>query len=385
MNKKILILAHSCEGTTGVDDELWQYLKDRDYREVVLVKFPFLNSKNGSVKTQILKDGRQFQKESSIRFYRPEPLSYLKDWLYAVYYGLRFGRGSDLILCTTNLITTAGLLLRRLGVGRRVGYIMIDYTPVRYKNPLLNRLYYWLDRRACYGADAVLPFDPAMTRGRAEDGQLDLKKIKKTIVSPFGNNSELYQSADYESFDPKKIVYFGGVLKNKGADLFVPIVQSLIKHGLKDFHFECIGGGDLDFLREQIAAAKLASYFTVHGRVQDHHEVERMLMGCGLAIAPYYPEDKNNFSYYADAAKVKVYLGCGLPVVITAVPPVAKALVARDAGVIAEYDADDFARQIIKIMKDTKAYAKYRRNAIEFGREFAWPKIFDRVLKELGD
>lgn len=383
VNKKIVILSHSCEGTVGIDDELFQWLQDEGYREAVLVKFPFVHSTTGAIRTDVFRGGKIYRYRSLIKFYKPEVLSFAKDFFYAFYYCLRFGRGADLVIGSNNLLSAAAILARKLGAVKKVAYNIIDYTPRRYSNGLINSIYYWLDRRACYNSDVVMPLDPAMTRGRSDDGQLNMNWVKQLVIAPFGNNSHRYSEKDYAGADAKKIVYMGGVLKNKGADLFVPIAKSLIKAGLKDWHFEVIGGGDLEFLREAVAKAKLDDYFTIYGRVQDQAEMERMLMSCGVAIAPYFPEDKNNFSYYADAAKVKVYSGCGLPVVVTAVPPVAKAVEAAKAGLIADYDADDFAAKIMAICGDQKVYAKYRQAALKFGRDFAWPTIFSKMMTEI--
>ena len=381
--RKIVILSHSCEGTVGIDDELFSWLQSSGYKQAVLIKFPFIHSTTGAIKVAVLNEGKISHYRSAIKFYRPEVLSYAKDWLYAVYYLMRFGRGADLVIGSNNLLTLAAVLARRLGIVKKVAYNIIDYTPRRYDNSFLNRIYYALDRRASYTADVVMPLDPAMTKGRSDDGKLDLKRVRQLVISPFGNNSHQYKSSDYEAADRRKIVYMGGILKNKGAELFVPIAQALLKQGYKDWHFECIGGGDVDFLKQAVAENKLSDYFTIYGRVQDQTEMERMLMGCGVAIAPYYPEDKNNFSYYADAAKVKVYSGCGLPVVITQVPPVAKAVAEAGAGLIAKYDAEDFASKIRQIVDQPAAYNRYHQAALRFGRQFAWPTIFQKMVDDI--
>jgi len=66
----------------------------------------------------------------------------------------------------------------------------------------------------------------------------------------------------------------------------------------------------------------LDNYFKIYGSINNHITIEKILMSCGIAIAPYSSIDKNNFSFYADPGKVKFYLGCGLPIVITDVPPI---------------------------------------------------------------
>ena len=103
-------------------------------------------------------------------------------------------------------------------------------------------------------------------------------------------------------------------------------------------------------------------------------------MTCGIAIAPYSSIDKNNFSFYADPGKVKFYLGCGLPIVITDVPLIAKDIEKNQSGLIAEYNSVDFCNKIIFILNN---YDLFKRNAIKFGKEFDWNVIFRKSLKEI--
>ena len=100
-------------------------------------------------------------------------------------------------------------------------------------------------------------------------------------------------------------------------------------------------------------------------------------MKCALAIAPYNPNDKNSFSFYADPGKVKVYLGCGLPIVITEVPSIYKILVQEKAGLTAKYEGKDFADKIEKVMEDIK---NYRSNARQLGLKYSWDSIFSEAF-----
>lgn len=376
--KKIALFAHVTEGTSGLDDELVLYLRKNGAREIVYVKFPFTFSSRPSVKVFRYIDGKECYSESLIRFYKPEPLSYIKDFLYAIFYGIQYCRGVDLFIGMNNLLAFSGIVLKKLHLVKKVAYYMIDYTPIRYDNVILNNLYYRLDKLACYHSDIVLPLHEKLIEGRVNHGRIVRDRVRY-VVTPFGNNSDMYADEEYTRFDRKKIVYFGGVMKSKGAELFVPIIQELIKRGNTDVVFECLGGGDTEYLRNQVKANSLEKFFNIYGRIEDHQEVEKMLLGYGVAIAPYYPEDENNFSYYTDPGKVKVYLGCGLPIVITDVPPIAQNLAERGAGLISRYDASDFAEKIMKIL-DPVRYNGYRGRAIVFGKEFSWKKIFSRVF-----
>ena len=106
-------------------------------------------------------------------------------------------------------------------------------------------------------------------------------------------------------------------------------------------------------------------------------DVEKILLKCSLAIAPYNPNDKNSFSFYADPGKVKVYLGCGLPIVITKVPEIYKTIVKEKAGVTANYGAKDFADKITDILGNIE---EYRGNARKLGLGYSWDSIFTNAF-----
>lgn len=384
MNMKIqqnsfTIFAHAIEGTTGVGDELTEYLFKEKAQKIVLIKFPFFFSTKKAIKVYIITQHKKLSRESIIKFYKPEIVSYIKDFLYALYYGVFFCRNTELLICTNNLLATAGIFLKKMGFVHKVVYYMIDYTPKRYSNFVLNKIYIALDNFACENVDIVWSLNRQMLQARFDNNGLSSERVTYAIV-PIGNTSHLHKITDYENFEQNKIVYFGGILKSKGAELFVPIAQSLLSRGISQFTFILIGGGDVAYLRQKVKRNKLEKYFKIYGPIDNQRKIESMLFHYGVAIAPYFPEDKNNFSYYADPGKVKVYLGCGLPIIITDVPPIAKDIVRKKAGLIAGYNADAFANAITHIIKSKRIYREFKNNAVKFGKDFSWDAIYKKAL-----
>lgn len=375
---KCTVYSHNVENTTGWDDEFVSYLLKQKVPHVVKVSFPFYNSTTKSIKVFYYKNNKITRLTSRIKFYKPELISYGKDFIYGLYYGFKYAKNSDLFVGMDNLLVVLGIILRKLGIVNKVVYCMIDYTPVRYKNSILNKIYYLIDKFACSKCDIIWPLTREMIEGRAEAGIVNLSKIKY-FVTPSGNNSDMQKPSDYNKYTRNIIVYFGSMVKSKGAELFVPLVEALISKGLKNFTFTCIGPGEIDLMKMEAVKKKIDKYFKFYGIIKDHREIEKMLLKYGVAIAPYYPVDKNNYSFYADPGKLKVYLGCGLPVVTTAVPPIAKIISARNAGEIAKYSANDFAEKILKIIT-TDEYINYRKNAIELGKEYAWNSLFKNAI-----
>jgi len=381
INKKIVIYSHNGHNSTNGnwDEELVSYLLNHKCRYILHIRFPFGKDSLKSIRLFFYKNSKKKERESLIKFSQPEIISYFKDIIYGFYYGFIHFKNTDLFVGTNNLLVLVGLFFKNIGFVKKVVYVVIDYTPIRFSNELINSLYYFLDKIACYHSDVVWTLNTNMLKGREKDGRVNLRKVNFR-EAPFGNNSLSLTESDYSNYDKNKIVYFGGVMKSKGCELFIPLVKSLLVKGLTNFKLEVIGGGDIDYLKKEIAVNNLGDYVNVLGRIESQEEINGILLKCGIAIAPYYPEDKNNFSYYADPGKVKVYLGCGLPIVITDVPPIARDVVANKAGLIAEYRADDFADQVLKILRN---YEYYRDNSIRFGRKFDWNNIFDKALSKI--
>lgn len=371
--QKAVILAHYA--ATGATEELRDWLNRKKVREVVYIAFPFMNSASSAVTVSVYRRGALVSSTSSIvRFKKPEPLSYIKDVLYGLWYGMRFCRGADIAVCGDNLLAFIGLCLTAIAGVKHVVYYMIDYTPVRYKNPVLNALYYALDRFAAYHAE-VWPLIEKTIRRRFEDGKLDELRVRSWQPVPYGTHL-----SHAKRYDPRAIVYMGGLIKNKGAELFLPVLEELRRKD-KRYRMVIVGAGDhLNELTDDIRRRKLAASVTLYGHILDFQKVLSILSLTGVGIAPYFPDDPNNFSYNTDMGKLKVYIGCALPVVVTDVPPFARVLAEKKAGRIARYDAKDIAEQVHTIVK---AHARYRKNARALGEQFTWEKIFTKAFAQL--
>jgi len=379
--KKIAIFSHNYAQTSGWDDEFISYLLAQNKFNIVNIRFPFVASKDGAITINFYKLQEKHSKKSIIRFYRPEVVSYIKDFILGMYYGIKYCRNYDLFVGLNNLLVLVGIVLKKIGWIKKVVYCMIDYTPRRYQNSVLNRIYYFIDRLACEQADVIWPLHQAMIDGRVRDKKINPSKIN-FFITPSGNNSDHYTDQDYKQNSQFTIIYFGGIVKSKGAELFIPIAKKLLARQITNFKFECIGPGQIEDLKKEIIENNLTPYFKVYGPIEDMKTIEQKLLTYGVAIAPYYSQDKNNFSFYADPGKVKIYLGAGLPIVITDVPPIAKDIVKQQAGLIAEYSATDFADKIIQIWAPQN-YSNFRKNAIIMGQRFAWSKIFNSALSHL--
>ena len=108
----------------------------------------------------------------------------------------------------------------------------------------------------------------------------------------------------------------------------------------------------------------------------------KLLTSCGLALATY-PSEGSTYKLYSDPGKVKIYLACGLPILITDVPPIAKTLQERGAGKIVEHNPMSLARAVNAIGMDYNGYKLMREQAIVLAAEFDWEVIWRRTFASM--
>ncbi|MGE4131816.1 MAG: glycosyltransferase [Bdellovibrionales bacterium] len=378
---KIVFLSHETEGVTGFPSAFADYLKLKNAK-LVYIKFPFFMSTKKEISVEYYKGERLInQEKSSIRFYRPELLSYLKDVLWLLIWGRSHVRGADFVLASNNLLGFVAYLFRKWGLIKRFSYLVVDYSPTRFGNPLAEWLYRKLDSFVATRADSVWTMSLEMLKGREADGRFRLTDVNYRLA-PMGNNSAQIFANGPVPNDPKQLVFIGNAnAKNVRADFLLHVVQELKRRG-HDFHLHFFGPGDTTRLKQAVREGRIDNLVRFHGLIPDSLDLERRLSLCGIGLAPYDPNLKDNFSQYADPSKIKVYLGCGLPVITTSVPPIARDLEEQKAGMIADLTPTEFAEKIEFLWGRPDIYQQYRENAQKLGETFYWPRIFDRLIHE---
>ncbi len=377
---KLAIFSHFSD--TGAAEELRDWLLSLKIKELVYISFPFggrsKSSADREVRASVYRKGKLVRTRGSmVRFKKPEIISYTKDFIYALYYGVLHCLKTDILFCGDNLLSSAGNILKFFRIIKKTVYYMIDYTPVRYKNPIINGFYYYLDRKASYGSDVVWPLSERTIEGRFEDGKLDSERVRWYSV-PYGNHFSEYSGGF--KHNKNNIIYMGRIDRLKGVELLVPIAEFLRK---KTDVIKITVVGDGPYFRdftEEIKIRGLSDSIFFTGFIEKFEDIMKILQTGGIAVAPYYPFDKNNYTYYADPGKIKSYLGAGLPVVLTSVPPIAEVIKEKGAGLIADYTPSSFGEKIIEIMNN---YDEFEKNALDLGRLYDWKKIFSDAFKRL--
>jgi glycosyltransferase involved in cell wall biosynthesis len=281
------------------------------------------------------------------------------------------------------LAAARGLGERGLGRSERVVLWSVDFTPNRFgPGTALTRLYDKLDRLGCVRADARVELSEAARDAR--DSRLRLEDDRPpTHVVPMGAWLDRVPVVPPDGFESRRIVFLGHLTAARGVSVLLDALAVLRSRGVVAT-LEVIGGGDqLASLEERAIELEIADAVRFHGFVADHRDVERLLAQGAIAAAPYVPGEAS-FTRWADPGKLKAYLGAGLPILLTDVPPNAGEL-AREAGAeIVSCEAASIADAIEALLASPDLWRARRAHALRYVRRFDWPVLFGPLLERLG-
>ena len=368
----VVIVSHVA--FTGHSQQLENFLKKR-VKRLVFIGHPFTYAEQKSSFALVYEKGEIKSKIEAPKIVMHEILSYLKDFILTFYFIFRLRGRFDIYFGVDPLNAFAGLLLKRLGIVRTVVFYVIDYAPVRFSSAILNNIYHFVDRVCVSRADYTWNLTSAMLNARARRGMLG----RNQMVVPTGTN---LRYVPIEEIDKRSIVFLSHLRKGQGIELILEAMPILIEKfpGVK---LLIIGTGPLaEYFKKEVEKNNLKNNVIFLGYVENHEEIEKIISRCRVGIAPYVP-DSISLTWYADPGKPKVYLGCGVPVVITRVPEVAFEIEKWGAGIAINYNKEEMANAVLKLLSDDEFYCQCRQKALELATTYTWDNVFYRAFQTM--
>lgn len=293
----------------------------------------------------------------------------------------RFLRGApkaQLYVGLDNLNAFTGIVLRALGRVDTVVYYVIDHTPKRFGNPVLNWLYAAFDKLCCRLCDHLWVLGDRMRDAKLARGA----DPARTHIVPIGVDLGAIGKVGPATQKPE-LVFLSYLAKVKGVQLALEAWPAVLR-AVPKARLTIIGGGPYaGELKALAKALKLGAAVRFSGRVDDHRAVLKSLKGFKAGLAAYLP-DAENYAYWADPAKPKEYLAAGLPVIVTRVPWIAEEIERRPMGLAIDYEAGALAVACIRLLKDRAFHARCRKNALDFMRHGDWDSSFKAAFTKMG-
>ena len=370
--KSVLLVGHVTE-SYGPMQALPQYLAPRAGK-LAVISHPFAfsgipvssccYSSRGSAKVVLTRP----------RYSGPEVFRYLTGVLLTVHFALHLRTRFDLYIGSDCLNALAGLLLRAVGLAKKVVFYEYDYTPRRFQNRILNRVYHAINGIAARYSDMVWDNPPNLGHARASQGV----RPERNIRVPHGVDVHEVPSPAADRIRREVLAYTGHVTEPHGLQAVVEAIPDVVQH-VPQVEVWILGSGPFEAtLREMVEARGMSDRFRFMG-FTTHTNTLQTLPYCGIGLATYM-DDVNGTFKHAEPLKVKDYLACGLPVLITRVPSIAGTIESEGLGLAVSYDRSDVSAALIKLLTDDDFYRRCRRNVSRHRSTISWTYTYDHAL-----
>jgi glycosyltransferase involved in cell wall biosynthesis len=340
------------------------------------VALPFGYSGIPSASFQRFRAGRLFAESAGHAAQGWDPWLWTKDFLYVLRCG--WGAGGGLFIGVDALNALAGLVLRALGRVDAVAFYVIDYTPQRFSNPLLNAIYQLVDRIAATRSDVVWNLSERM------------REVRRSQGVPEGRNQLLPVGVELEAVKlpkaaPRKrsLLYMGALHDNKGLQLIVQAFpRVLAKVPAAELHIVGFGPFEAE-LKRLVAASPARKRIHLPGGL-GHDELFEKVPRFRVALAPYL-DAPGSYTWWCDPTKPKEYLACGLPIILTKVPWIWELIAdaRKPMGIAIDYNEEDLVQAMVRLLKDDAFYLRCRRNALAYARGLSWDGQFKAAFGRL--
>lgn len=378
--QRIVIVAHKY--LTQPDDELVEYLNGERRHKVLHICHSFPDAPDRCSFFRLYERG-QLVREGRTRDYRawPDPLVYLKEMFFTLLWTVRHGPRWDRYIGMDGLCAAFGNLLRMFGVVGRTVFWAIDFVPRnRFKGRIRNMVYGGVNRHGNASSDEMWDLSPRMADARAELAGIPRSTYRHHKVVPYGVWLERIRHYGFGECEQLTVVFMGHLLEKQGAQLVIRAIPRILQ-AVPGFVFKIIGGGQYRDRLEQLAKQLgVDAHCRFVGQIADLQHVEEEIARSALAVAPYI-RALDTWTAYADPGKVKTYLACGVPVLLTDVPWNAREIEQNGCGSIITEDIGEIAESIVRHL-DAETNQRMRERARRYALQFDYRNIFRAALPE---
>lgn len=376
INEKSFIIATHVYAP-GPAQELLKYLNDKKCRKIMFIGHPlFFDSNLKGSGFDIFENGVNVKSEYSVIKKIPEILSFFKVFVLNIFWVILYGRSFDVYVGSDNLNALSGVVLKFFGLVKKTVYYVIDYNPKRFSNKVLNFVYHKIDQICVRYCDETWNLSPRMIEGRKE--HFNFADGNQKVV-PMGVWYDEMPRVLYENCQKHTLGFIGHILEKQGLQLVINCLPELSKK-FPDVKVRIIGDGPyLENLKILAKDLGVERYIDFLGFIKEQKETNKLISECALGLALYDP-DKASFSYYADPGKIKFYLSCGVPPVLTNVPLISEEIISKNSGLISNYDANSLI-ECLAVLSDETKMKEFRITASALGAKYAWDNIFGDALK----
>ena len=349
--RKFIFIRHPLNG--GYNSKADIFIQDRDCPRMGTV--PILKTKRSGV------------------------IRYILDFISTVNLVRNTGEKWDIFIGVNSLNTLAGIVLKKLGYVKYVIFYTSDYVPVRFSNKALNFIYHLCDRNALRYSDFVWNISNRQWIIRKSQGIPD----KKNIYVPHGAYLSKIKQYPVTDINRYSMVIAANLTSAFNFQLIIDAFKEIVSR-VNNAELIIIGTGVKENeIRMMIEENQLKNSIHMKGFIK-HDNLLDFLPKCGIGLAIY--TSINSWTEFSDSFKVKEYLACGCPVIITSNATAAVEEAQKsNAIIVINLNKQELVNAALKLLTNDELYWKYRKNAIEFMKNLDWYDLYNERLKFLLD
>jgi glycosyltransferase involved in cell wall biosynthesis len=300
---------------------------------------------------------------------------------YTLFEVLRRRRRFDLYIGVQHPFPVVGLLLRRLGIVKKVIYYDQDYFPPGgglSKRAAGSAFIRFMDRFFLRSSDAVWHLTPILKR--LKEAQAPGRRTPAMVV-PVGINAAPPAAAPSKTGTGPTIAYVGELTERMALDACIDAVDQ-VRRAIPDIRLLIIGEGPAEAaLRNRVRNLGLKGNVEFLGFIEGQDRVRAILTQCAAGIAPYVTAPWQP-ARYADPGKVKLYMAAGLPVIVTPAPALAQEIEREGAGIVAECTAEAFADAYARLLGSEEVLQTYKANVVSLARKYHYETVFQQAFDQ---
>lgn len=303
-------------------------------------------------------------------------LTALFEFILNLFWSLKTKTRYDLFIGVDNFNALQGLILKKLGIVKKVVYYTIDYFPMRFENKFLNFIYHSIDKFCVKFADETWNVSPVMKKAREKFNGMFDKTYQRQHVVPIGIWYDKTPKKDFSQINKYKLIFTGHLLSHMGIDLAIRSLSQL-KNKFPKIKLEIIGAGPEEQRLKRLAhKLGVSNSIIFHGWVQNRKQLEQLIATGAIGLATFNTEILDEKVKNADPGKIKDYMALGLPVIATNAISTYKELAKAKCAIIIPYKKEEFIKAVTTLLQDKELLKKYRQNALSYIRKFDYNKIF---------
>lgn len=285
--------------------------------------------------------------------------------------------GLKIFLGVNNVNAFSGVILKKLGFNFMLIYYAIDYSPQRFANPLINKVFHLADRICTQQADYVWSSTPEIQEIRRQQGL----SISKNILVRSG---VLARNEDNRLAKPRTSLVINGFLSRE------PLVRLALKNlkRLQDQFPEAnlhviVGYLNQANLEGYVQELGLGSKVSFWDKIP-HQKIASIYAACGVGLG-LFQVSADCPALYHDPLEIKEFLAAGLPVVCSQGVALAREVLEQEAGVVISNTEDELYHALVSLLSDEVKYQHLSQKALEYTHHLSWEEILDQAFRESGN